>query len=209
MAGFNQFFDDAEGSHAWRYGFGIDQKLSAAVERPLFVGAEFSRRDLEVPGFIPFPVPTTITEDFEEKLGRAYLNWAPHAWCVLSAEYQSERFTRDLSFVGPEAFTELRTQRLMLGSGFFHPSGFKASLKATYVDQEGEFGDGFGNITPGDDAFWVVDGSVSYRLPRRFGLITLVAKNIFGKEFGFQDTDPGDPRIFPDRLILLRFSVFF
>ena len=204
VAGFNQFFDDPEGTDAWRYGIAIDQKLSPT----LYAGAEFSQRDLEVNGF-DFSIPAVVREDAEEQLGRAYLYWAPHPWGALSAEYQYERFSRDISLVGPEAFTEVETQRFSLGAAFFHPSGFKASVKATYVNQEGEFGEFFGGIVPGDDRFWVVDAFVGYRLPKRFGLISLVAKNILDQKFNFQDTDLRNPRISPESLILLKLSLFF
>ncbi len=66
-----------------------------------------------------------------------------------------------------------------------------------------------GDIVPGEDAFWVVDLSIGYRLPKRFGLITLVGKNVFDEKFRFQDTDPGNPRIFSERLMLLKFNLFF
>ncbi|MCZ7600789.1 MAG: TonB-dependent receptor [Gammaproteobacteria bacterium] len=46
IAGFNQFFDDAEGADAVRYGIGIDR----AFGETWFAGAEVSRRDIEVTG---------------------------------------------------------------------------------------------------------------------------------------------------------------
>ena len=45
VAGFNQFFDDENGTKSWRYGFGVDAKIAAN----LYAGAEFSRRDLDDP----------------------------------------------------------------------------------------------------------------------------------------------------------------
>ena len=45
VAGFNQLFDGVEGEAAWRYGVGIDQKLSGT----LYAGAELSWRDLDHP----------------------------------------------------------------------------------------------------------------------------------------------------------------
>jgi tetratricopeptide (TPR) repeat protein len=77
VAGFNQFFDDAEGTTAWRYGIGIDQKFSAAV----FGGAEFSRRELEVPFFTIGPAGDLEPQqdDWKENLVRAYLYWTPHS----------------------------------------------------------------------------------------------------------------------------------
>ena len=45
VAGFNQFFDDFDGTDAWRYGVGVDQKLGARAA----IGAEFSARELTIP----------------------------------------------------------------------------------------------------------------------------------------------------------------
>ena len=45
VAGFNQFFDDVNGTEAWRYGGAIDQKFT----KDIFGGVEFSKRDLKVP----------------------------------------------------------------------------------------------------------------------------------------------------------------
>ena len=49
VAGFNQFFDDMNGTEAWRYGGAIDQKFT----KDIFGGVEFSKRDLKVP-FLDF-----------------------------------------------------------------------------------------------------------------------------------------------------------
>src|SRR4030067_929905 len=45
VAGFNQFFDDAEGTRSWRYGAAVDHAFSGN----LFGGAEYSRRKLDLP----------------------------------------------------------------------------------------------------------------------------------------------------------------
>ena len=45
VAGFNQFFDDPDGTEAWRYGVGWDQKFSGNI----FGGVEYAIRDLTVP----------------------------------------------------------------------------------------------------------------------------------------------------------------
>lgn len=79
MAGFNQFFDDFNGTKAWRYGAAIDQKFSSS----LFGGAELSKRDLRVPtvvevaGFDQDGSSTRV--DWEEDLARTYLFWTPHS----------------------------------------------------------------------------------------------------------------------------------
>ena len=60
-----------------------------------------------------------------------------------------------------------------------------------------------------DDQFWVVDAGIGYRLPNRFGFLNLEAKNLFDHDFKFQDTDPANPAISPERLFLCRFTLAF
>jgi hypothetical protein len=149
--------------------------------------------------------------DWEEHFGRAYLYMTPHKWLALTAEYQYVEFDRDEEFVA--GIEKLKTHRFPLGISLYHPSGFSARLKATYFNQEGMF---LPQLLPpgspsifGSDAFWIFDASIGYRLPKRFGLVTLAAKNIFDKSFNYQETDPVSPIIQPDRLVLIRFTLAF
>jgi len=85
-----------------------------------------------------------------------------------------------------------------------------ARLKGAYFDQKGEFGNrAWGPLEPGEDQFWVVDASIGYRLPKRWGLITLEGRNLFDEDFMFQDMDPANPRIYPERLVLARITLAF
>lgn len=204
VAGFNQFFDDISGTASWRYGIGIDQKLSTSV----YGGAEFSWRDMQV----PFQDETTLEfkrAEWKEQVGRAYLYFTPYRWLAFSAEYQFERFDRPSDAPGEESIIELKTHRLPVGIKIFHPSGLGATLRATFVDQEGKFRDSILGVVPGEDQFVVVDASIGYRLPRRWGIISLEVKNLFNEKFKFQDTDPANPTIRPGRLILSRLTLAF
>ncbi len=208
VAGFNQFFHDAEGTESLRYGVAVDQKFS----KNLYGGLELSRRNMEVP-FEYSPPPDYTLEiheaDWKTKLLRTYLYWAPKNWMALSADYQYETFEKNSDPVGGGSFTRLETHRLPLGVSFFHPAGFIARMKTTYVFQNGQFTDLFSNIVPGDDHFWVVDAGIGYRLPRRTGMVTLEAKNFFDKKFTFEDTDPANPDYFPERTIIMKFTLSF
>ncbi|HUQ50651.1 MAG TPA: hypothetical protein VM692_00430, partial [Gammaproteobacteria bacterium] len=64
-------------------------------------------------------------------------------------------------------------------------------------------------VAPGQDQFWVFDAFVGYRMPNRRGLLSLNADNLLDKGFQFQDTDPTNPSLFPERLISLRFTLAF
>jgi hypothetical protein len=180
------------------------------VSRQLFVGAEVSRRDLTVPGqdFTTTP-PSVFTQDQQEDLARAYAYWAPLDWLALSAEYQYERLKRDPAAGNPEQLAESLTHRVPLTASVFHPAGFSAAVRGTFVDQSGTFGDASGGLTRGGDTFFLVDLAVSYRLPKRWGLLTLEARNIFDTRIRFQDTDPANPTIAPERAVVFKFTVAY
>jgi tetratricopeptide (TPR) repeat protein len=206
VAGFNQFFDDNEigATKSWRYGGAIDQKFSLN----LYGGVEFSYRDLEVPFEDLTVTPTKISSaDWDEYLSRAYLFWTPHPWLALRAEYQYERLKRDEEFT--IFLKKLDTHSVPLGANFIHPSGFSASLQATYYNQDGtvfpQGADDFVDVDRSD--FWLVDAGLSYRLPKRYGLITVGVKNLFDEEFKYQESDFNNPHIQPDRVVFARFTV--
>jgi tetratricopeptide (TPR) repeat protein len=209
VAGFNQFFDDVEGTESWRYGLAVDQKFTGNI----YGGVEISERDLKVPfkDFTDPTAPVVRTVKWEERLGRAYLYWTPHPWLALNAEYQYEELKRDSSFTANTAEI-VRTHRVPLGVSFFHPSGLIAKLKGTFIHQKGEFqpqGSPPGVSIPGEDDFWTVDASIGYRLPGRYGILSLEARNLFDKSFRYQDTDPASPTIQPERMVLFKVTLSF
>lgn len=206
IAGFNQFYTDFEATDAYRYGLGLDQKLLTT----LFTGAEFAQSDLEVP-FTNLNTLTVENADWKETIGRGYLYWIPMNWMSLRGEYIYEYLNRGPSpMFGNEQVDNVTTHRVPLEIGFYCPYGITLKFKTTYVEQEGDFVNmETSAIEPGDDAFWVADASISYRLPRRFGLITLSAINLFDEDIHYQDTDPENPTIAPEQTILLRATFVF
>jgi len=214
IAGFNQFYFGPEGEQATRYGLAIDQQWSPSV----FFGAELSRGDLMRPILAiipPSPIPIATEVDLDELLVRAYVYWTPNTSLALSAELQSETFDNNGEVLA-EGFAKLTTHRMPLELKYFHPSGFSGGIKTTYVDQSGDFGvqsfgpGGFENmIVPDSESFWVVDASLSYRLPGRHGVLGVYVQNLLDETYRFQDTDPENPRIMPERLISFRFTLAF
>jgi tetratricopeptide (TPR) repeat protein len=203
VAGFNQFFDDRNGTDAWNYGAAIDQKFT----KDLFAGTEFSKRDLKSP-FVSNNVGHI--EDMHEYLARNYIFWTPHPWWALTAEYTFERFKSQGLTDQPR---ELNTYRVPLGINFFHPSGLSAALKATYFNQDGRFVLlNRGGVRSGSDDFWTVDAAISYRLPKRYGFITVGATNLFDQKFKFFDRSTSNatiinPTIQPDRTFFTRITL--
>ena len=199
VAGFNQFFDENNTTDAWRFGGAVDQKFSESI----YGGVEYTYRDLETPYFSG----KVKTADWDEQTARAYLFWTPHNWLALSAEWLWEDFDRDKNY--SNGAKEVKTHYIPLGINFFHPSGFSASLKGTYVNQDGKFErqGTIGTFEDGDDKFWLVDAAIKYRFPNRFGFLTVGVTNLFDKNFEHFDTDSNNPRILPDRFVFARVTL--
>ena len=194
VAGFNQFFDEVNATDYWVYGGAIDQKFTQSI----FGGAELTYRNLNVP-FVDL-TGNLENSNWDEYLARAYLFWTPHQWLALSAEYLYEELDRDNAYA--DGSEDVKTHWVPLGINFFHPSGVSASLKGTYINQDGSFErkDDVGVFNDGEDDFWLVDAALNYRLPKRYGLLTIGVSNLTDEDFEFFDSDRDNPRIQPDRV---------
>ena len=206
IAGFNQFFDDTEASAYWTYGVGVDQKFST----DWYGGLEFFRRDIDVPW-----IDTSLSGDFvpkeddwQEDTGSAYLYWVPAGWVTLGLDYHYEHYSYD-QFSGVKGIGDLTTHRVIPQVHFFSKSGVSASLQASYLNQKGEFGSNITGYEKGSDQFWVFDFSLSYRLPKRYGIFKIEVKNLFDKQFQFVDTDPAHPQYLPEQQIVGSLTVVF
>ena len=203
LAGFNQFYDDLDGTKSTRYGFGLDQRFSA----DLFGGLELSWRE------ITRTYTDRIAEDQDERNFRGYLHWAPHRRLALAAEYQFEDFERESVLVRGKrvlrGLPELRTHYLPLAISYFHPSGLFTRLGATYVHQEATTRE----LSDVHDRFWTLDASIGYRLPKRYGLVGFEVKNLFDEEFDYQNSFNEEeqqlPRFQPSRAVFLRINLWY
>lgn len=204
VAGFNQFFDDTAATLSWVYGFGLDHTFS----RSLYGGAQLFHRDLDVPFLsLNFDGSSEVLEDdWDEDVGSAYLYWTPASWTSFGFEYYYEQFSHGEN-QGPQGIKELTTHRFSPRVNFFHGSGLTAKIQANYIDQKGEFGDYLFGYTEGSDQFWLVDLAISYRLPKRYGIISLGVKNLFDEEFNYVDTDPLNPRYQQEQQVMLSLTV--
>jgi len=212
VAGFNQFFDDPSATKSEVYGAAIDQKFSEIV----FGGLEYAQRELTIPQTLfqfgpEGPTVTVEQRPGDERLTRAYLFAAPHAWFTFGVEYNYE----DIE-LAPELFfpySQVKTHRVPLSARFFHPSGFSALLGATYLDQDGDFltFNEFGEnvFVPGQKDFWVVDAALRYRLPKRYGFLVAGVNNLTDERSTYQATDPRNLSIRPGRVFFASVVVAF
>ena len=208
VAGFNQFFDDANGTVVDAYGIGLDVKF----KRGLYGGIEATKRELEVPILDFFAGSITDIEDHDEERASAYLYWAPHSDWALRTEVEYERFERH-GTGGSNLPTEIKMLRVPLAVRYFNSSGLFGEFGLTYVHQEVGLPPA-STFRQDDDDFVVVDAALGFRLPKRRGILSLEVRNLFDKEFLFQDSnlqssEPSTPRFIPERTIFARFTLAF
>jgi len=210
VAGFNQFFDDANGTKSKRYGVGFDWD----ARNGLTIGAEATWRDLDEPvTTTDRGVRTTKFEDRDERFHRVYAHWTPAERWALSAEAVYDKYESEKTRIPvPRKAT---TVSVPLQAMYFHPSGFFAGGGVTYVDQEVRRFDN-SELPEGDSTFTLVDIAAGYRLPKRWGTVSFSVKNLFDKKFDYLDDSyrefQGEPSVgpyIPDRTILATVNLAF
>ncbi len=215
VSGFNQFFDDPGGTNSVNYGVGLDQQFS----RRVFLGFSALRRDLEIPEpdcAAPDPsfrcigqVATGVVErTSDDWLGNLYLNATLGTTWALGLDYAYEE--RDFDFTQVDnlgAFNNLvRTHRARPEARYFLPMGFFAHARATYYDQHvDQFDPGTAAAGTVDSDFWIGDVALGYRLPERWGSVTLSVLNVSDREFAFYHSSL-EENVVPARTVLLSLS---
>jgi len=196
MVGFNQFFRDPGGTESFNYGIGVDQEINSSF----FAGLSVLRRDLEI------PEPSCATPTFfngcagqtatliaerssDDWLANVYVNGTAGKRVALSLEYSYEErefdFTQLTQIGSFEDYIE--THRLRPQVRFFLPMGLFTSVRGSYFDQQV---DQFADLTspartPKKSDFMIVDAEVGFRLPKRWGSVSLRVLNLGDREFDF------------------------
>ena len=210
IAGFNQFFDNADGTSSKNYGIALDSRLNPT----LFGGLEFLRRDLEMPFGIGGPFEM---EKDQDDVYHAYLYWLLDRNWSVTAEYSYEGFKMlNGQYRRTGLPTQLETTTVPLNLRYFNPTGFFAGVGTTYVDQQAVYDpEANPSMVSGSDHFFLLDATVGYRLPKRWGIIALEARNLTDQQFQFQDyqfqtaSNHTDPRFLPERTWLARIILNF
>ncbi|MDR4517044.1 MAG: TonB-dependent receptor [Nitrosomonas sp.] len=213
VAGFNQFFDDVNGTKAHRIGIGLDTFLN----KNIYGGIEISRRELDVPNFSDAfdlkDAPVTV-EQQKENLYRAYLYLIPNTNWTIKSEPQFETFDRAI-IINNNLPIEISTLIIPTSINYFNPSGVFAALSGAFVRQDIER---FENFTTeknsGISDFFMVDAVIGFRMPNRMGIISLEGKNLLNEEFSyrninFQQSEITNTRFTPRRTFFARLTLNF
>jgi tetratricopeptide (TPR) repeat protein len=220
IVGFNQLFDDPNGTEAETVGVGYDIALSG----DMLLGFEASTRELTEPLVVdPGGGPIAVLEERDEDINRVYFNWTPTKTVSFTAGAIYDRYKAEPSdttlFDGlPE---RVKTVSLPISIMYFSPRGWYGGVTVTSVEQEV-----VRNVDPGasasvprasgDDEFEVIDLSFGYRLPKRMGSVSLEIQNAADEEFMYQDDsfrefsdEPSTGPYFPERTAFIRANLVF
>ena len=212
IAGFNQLFDDINGTRSKRYGLGLDWKTTQDFR----TGVEFTRRDLDEP-LLDALAARWITEERDERLHRLYADWTLSRRFALHSELVYDRYRSEHGIATADSNLpeKVVTWSVPVRLNYFDPSGVFAGLGVSWVDQTVRRS-ATATQASGSDRFIVVDTSIGYRLEGRRGVISLAVKNLFDSGFRYQDDsyrefrdEPSVGPYFPERTVMTRFAVSF
>jgi tetratricopeptide (TPR) repeat protein len=194
IAGFNQLFDDPNGTSTQRSGAGLDVKINPS----LYTGLEATIRRLRVPQDGEFFL-------WKERLAHAYVNWVPTTWLTTSLALEYEKLTRDPLFISADLFLDVTTKSIPFNVTISR-NLWSARMTTTFVSQRGHFFFApLGSESAADSSkFTMTDFSVSRSIGRNKGSIGLEIKNVLDKGYRFQETDVVHPRFSTQRLFLLK-----
>ena len=201
VAGFDQYFDDANGTISRRVGVAIDQRFGPGM----YGGLELTRRFLDVPifksqgGFDQF--------SWRESSARAYLYSAvrPGAHMLLPAGWSAaatvdvdyDQFERPEEFTGLEGFADLKNLVVPVAVRLFGENAFSIRFAESYVSQRGTLI--AVNKFDAKTTAWITDFALGYRLPARHGFVNIGVTNLFDRSLELQEIDPANPRFEPHR----------
>ncbi len=205
VSGFNQFFDEGNGSRARRDAVALELKATPDVNLQL----EASRRRLALPVLADNAL--TDTETQHEKALRLSLGWQIAPRWTVDGEALAERFDRQSALLfGPSL---IRTNTASVGVRYFQPNGVFARIGATAVRQRVDSINGE-LIEKNTDCFALLNAAFGLRLPARMGTITLEGRNLLDRKFRYQDANfrtpaQQSPPFIPARSVVIQLTAAF
>ncbi|HTS53169.1 MAG TPA: FecR domain-containing protein [Burkholderiales bacterium] len=213
IAGFNQFFDDFNGTKTSVIGLGVDGRLGSSV----YAGADGVQRRLQTPiGVVD--ASGQLVYQFEsrtERTLRGYVYWQASRRLTIAFQPSYDTFERDPIDPTDPLVTSVKTLMVPLVARLNFPSGLSFGIGFNHVNQSVERPPAFAQtLLTGSDDFNLVDASISYWLPQRRGIVSFEARNLTDQKFLFRDDDfrrsESVPTTFlPERSFWVRLSLYF
>ncbi|HRP65448.1 MAG TPA: FecR domain-containing protein [Thauera sp.] len=209
FAGFNQLFDDLDGTRWRRTAAGLDHRFASG----LMAGLEWSARTLSVPGL--GCSDTDCRARWRERLHRAYVALPLGQRAALSAAWRYERVHLEGDAAALVSLPhDTRSDALPLALWLRLDQRWSTAFEALRVRQHSAVTDSLqGGSVQRSERFWLANARLSYAGPGRRSALSVSVHNLFDRRFALQDTDlNGNPRVplyFPRRTALLQLQLRF
>jgi outer membrane receptor for ferrienterochelin and colicin len=198
IAGFNQLYDDLNGARSKFAASASTRSSRRHLRRCPGVGARHRAAELRGRARL------RLTERSAKLY--AYHIFSEHV--TVTADYLRERLQRPAAFTLNEHFTNLDTTFVPVALRLSSLGNWSANIAAIGVRQQIRYLDINDATVGGSSRFVVVDASLAYRLPWRAGIVSAEVRNVFDKQFRYQEIDAfANPRVYPGRLFFARFSI--
>lgn len=211
VAGFNQLFDELNGTRTRRAGVALDHKFSDT----LFGGLSASYRDARIIFLQGIDESTNEIkyDDWDEREAVGYLHyaWDPgFAVSFIQRWIIDDRDQHAAESEGAENFAYLETALSTLRFSQHVGNGLFSWFQSHWYNQDIRYYTfGFRQPSRGSDEGIIADIGIGYRLPRRLGLVSLEVRNVGDTAIHFQERDYETVTLSPDRAIWSTFRFMF
>lgn len=209
FAGFNQVFDDTNGTRWRRAAAGVEQRFGNGVN----TGLEVSARHMDVP--IPdFFSSSNDLEAWKEQLHRAHLTLPLGQKVAFSLEWRHEEIKAPDNTALRDSFNPYKVRTNLIPARLWFKTGPTDTLLEHWtVDQHAALLSSAGSETRAQSKFSVTNLRFSVPMASNRLTLSLGIYNVFDRQFRFQNTDlNGDPRVplfYPQRTALLQGNLRF
>ena len=200
LGGFNQFFDDEDGTRARMFAGGIDLQPFDNF----WLGGEVVHRKLET----PLAVFNAGSGTFEgtEMRWRGYANATFFDAFAVSTGFEYTDVESDLV----RRTGKITTTKVPVSVSYFHNSGAFANVTGTWLRQK--ITDTSNSGASSSDSGFLMDFVVGYRLPKKRGVFSFEVQNVFDKRLNIQDETtfnarPLNDSVARERSFMVRFTV--
>ena len=212
IAGFNQSFEDLNGTRTFTTGVGVDSRFGNSM----YVGAASVQRNSKHETLVnqgaDFLPPYQIrSSEFGLNF---YTLWAPLKSVVLSAQPEHVRFSRNTIPEGELSTPRVtRTIRAPFSVHYFATEEVHARVSTTFYRQRISYEPSYSDSN-GQTSFWLTDIEIGIKFPHRCGTALLGIDNVFDRRFNYLDesfrtSQPSSQRRLPARSIYLKAQVNF
>jgi outer membrane receptor protein involved in Fe transport len=210
LVGFNQFYDEFDGSKVDEIALGFDLRPLPTLS----VGAEITRAWASpVNDQVDIDDTDIILGSRDEYGFGTYAYWTATDRLAINGQVRLSRLDQADKDAGTFP-TRIDTLLVPVEARYFlFPSGFFGQARVSFLHQKVERGDASG-LPEGSDGSFLVDLGVGYRIPGRHGILSVQVANLFDQHISYQDdtfrsTEQPSATYLPSRTLMVQASLQF